>query len=116
MSPILEPLTPFRKHLTIVSGLRNKPAESPEPHGYIEQDWLSCVKAVGSRRRQSGRRRQRRPVGRRHVGQDTRLPSLELTTAQGGARRRMAHADTIVAAGKQPARGVPEAVRTGRYR
>ena len=33
MSPILEPLTPFRKHLTIVSGLRNKPAESPEPHG-----------------------------------------------------------------------------------
>src|SRR5437016_10096431 len=27
MSPILQPLEPFRKHLTIVSGLRNKPAE-----------------------------------------------------------------------------------------
>src|SRR5262249_35165433 len=44
MSPILEPLTPFRKHLTIVSGLRNKPAETPEPHGYIEPTWLTCVK------------------------------------------------------------------------
>src|SRR5262245_17029091 len=29
MSPILEPLAPFRKHMTIISGLRNKPAESP---------------------------------------------------------------------------------------
>src|SRR5215813_10925669 len=44
MSPILEPLTPFRKHLTIVSGLRNKPAETPEPHAYIEQGWLTCVR------------------------------------------------------------------------
>src|SRR6266581_4142904 len=44
MSPILGPLTPLRKHLTIISGLRNKPAESPEPHGYIEPTWLSCVK------------------------------------------------------------------------
>src|SRR5262247_3277790 len=44
MSPILEPLAPFRKHMTIISGLRNKPAESPEPHGYIEMTWLSCVK------------------------------------------------------------------------
>ena len=44
MSPILEPLQPFRSHLTIVSGLRNKPAETNEPHGYIEQGWLTCVK------------------------------------------------------------------------
>src|SRR5215218_591516 len=44
MSPILQPLTPFREHLTIVSGLRNKPGETPEPHGYIESTWLSCVK------------------------------------------------------------------------
>src|ERR1700759_1354798 len=43
ISPILQPLEPFRKHLTIVSGLRNKPAETPEPHAYIEQVWLKCV-------------------------------------------------------------------------
>src|SRR5215813_3546385 len=34
-SDILKPLEPFRKHLTIVSGLRNKPAETAEPHAYI---------------------------------------------------------------------------------
>src|SRR5689334_7346036 len=44
MSPILQPLEPFRQHLTIVSGLRNKQGETPEPHGYIESTWLSCVK------------------------------------------------------------------------
>ena len=44
ISDILKPLEPFRKHMTIVSGLRNKPAETPEPHGYIEQGWLTCVK------------------------------------------------------------------------
>src|SRR5215831_16514146 len=35
MSPILAPLEPYRQHLTIVSGLRNKPGETPEPHAYI---------------------------------------------------------------------------------
>ena len=44
MSPILGPLEPLRQHLTIVSGLRNKPGETPEPHGYIEMTWLTCVK------------------------------------------------------------------------
>src|SRR5439155_8716512 len=39
MSPILEPLQPLRQHLTIVSGLRNKPGETPEPPGYIEMTW-----------------------------------------------------------------------------
>src|SRR5256712_6317744 len=86
MSPILEPLAPFREHLTIVSGLRNKPAETPEPHGYIEPTWLSCVKpwdhgAAGPDAGVSADQ-----LAARHIGQDTRLPSLELTTALGGAR------------------------------
>ena len=86
MSLILEPLTPFRQHLTIVSGLRNKPAETPEPHGYIEATWLSCVKPWdhGVAGPDSGVTADQ--MAARHVGQDTRLPSLELTTAQGGAR------------------------------
>ena len=42
----VKPLEPFRKHVTIVSGLRNKPAETPEPHAYIEQGWLTCVKPM----------------------------------------------------------------------
>src|SRR5688572_31093194 len=36
MSPILKPLEALKPHMTIVSGLRNKPGETPEPHGYIE--------------------------------------------------------------------------------
>jgi hypothetical protein len=66
--------------------LRNKPAETPEPHGYIEQGWLSCVKPWehGVASPDAGVTADQ--IAARHVGQDTRLPSLELTTAQGGAR------------------------------
>jgi len=86
MSPILEPLKPFREHMTIVSGLRNKPGETPEPHAYIEQTWLSCVKPwdYGVASPEAGVTLDQMLV--KHVGQDTRLPSLELTTAQVGAR------------------------------
>jgi len=86
MSPILQPLEPYRQYLTIVSGLRNKPAETPEPHGYIEATWLSCVKPwdFGKEGADSGVTADQ--IIARHIGQDTRLPSLELTTSQVGAR------------------------------
>ena len=86
MSPILQALEPFRQHLTIVSGLRNKPGETPEPHGYIEMTWLSCVKPwdFGVAGPEAGVTADQ--MAARHIGQETRLPSLELTTAMGGAR------------------------------
>ena len=86
MSPILQPLEPFRQHLTIVSGLRNKPGETPEPHGYIEMTWLTCVKPWdrGTQGADYGVSADQFAV--RHIGQETRVPSLELTTALGGAR------------------------------
>ena len=86
MPPILEPLAPHKQHLTIISGLRNKPAETPEPHGYIEMCWLSCVKPwdFGVAGPEAGITADQ--LAARHIGQDTRLPSLELTTALGGAR------------------------------
>ena len=86
MSPILKPLEPYREHLTIVSGLRNKPAESPEPHGYIERTWLSCVAPwdAGVIGPEAGITADQ--FAARHIGQDTRLPSLELTTSQRGAQ------------------------------
>jgi hypothetical protein len=86
ISPILKPLEPFRKHLTIVSGLRNKPAETPEPHAYIEQGWLTAVKPwdYGKDGPDSGVSADQIAV--RYVGQDTRLPSLELSVGQGSAR------------------------------
>ena len=86
MSEVLQPLEPLRKHLTIVSGLRNKPAETPEPHAYIEPTWLTCVKPwdFGVAGPDSGVSADQ--LAARHIGKDTRLPSLELTTAQVGAR------------------------------
>jgi hypothetical protein len=86
MSPILKPLEPFRKHLTIVSGLRNKPAETPEPHAYIEQGWLTAVKPWDFGKQGPDYGVSADQIAVRYVGQDTRLPSLELTTAQGSAR------------------------------
>jgi hypothetical protein len=86
MSPILQPLEPFRKHLTIVSGLRNKPAETPEPHAYIEQGWLTAVKPWDFGKGGPDVGVSADQIAVRHIGQDTRLPSLELTAAQGSAR------------------------------
>ncbi len=85
MPRILEPLAPYREHMTIVTGLRNKPAESPEPHAYIEQTWLSCVapKEAGVAGPDAGVTADQ--FAARHIGQETRIPSLELTTAQRGA-------------------------------
>ncbi|HET9196018.1 MAG TPA: DUF1552 domain-containing protein [Vicinamibacterales bacterium] len=86
MSPILQPLEPFRQHLTIVSGLRNKPAETPEPHGYIEMTWLTCVKPWDRGTNGADWGVSADQLAARHIGQETRVPSLELTTALGGAR------------------------------
>src|SRR5579862_5824403 len=76
MSPILTPLEPFRKHLTIVSGLRNKPAETPEPHAYIEQGWLTAVKPWDFAKADKDSGVSCDQLAVRHVGQETRLPSL----------------------------------------
>jgi len=86
MSAILKPLEAYREYLTIVSGLRNKPAESPEPHGYIERTWLSCVAPwdAGVIGPEAGVTADQ--LAARHIGQETRVPSLELTTAQVGAQ------------------------------
>jgi hypothetical protein len=82
-SPILKPLEPVRDYVTVVTGLRNKPGESADPHGIIESTWLTCVPPVA-----------RQPTGdhgvsadqlaARHIGQGTPLPSLELCGEPGG--------------------------------
>jgi hypothetical protein len=86
MSPILAPLEAFRPHMTIVSGLRNKPGETPEPHAYIESTWLNCVKPWDHGVASPDAGVTADQLAARHIGQDTRLPSLELTTSQVGAR------------------------------
>src|SRR6267154_716468 len=84
ISPILEPLEKYRQQLTIVSGLRNKPAESGLAHSIIERTWLSCVapENAGATNADAGVTADQ--IAARHIGQDTATPSLELTTALGG--------------------------------
>ncbi len=81
MSPILEPLAPFEKQLTVISNLGNKPAESRAVHALVPATWLSCVHP------KEGLEPHVAPtvdqIAARHIGQDTPWPSLETATAQG---------------------------------
>ena len=80
---ILKPLEPFREHLTLVSGLRNKGGEGGTPHGYTEETWLSCV-LPRSRNVASGRGVTVDQIAARFLGKNTTLPSLELCGEPGG--------------------------------
>ncbi|HWK55215.1 MAG TPA: DUF1552 domain-containing protein [Hyphomicrobiales bacterium] len=83
MSPILAPLAEFREHMTIVSGLRNRPAESPDPHGITAGTWLRCVAPEGTSNPGDGVSTDQ--VAAAAIGKDTPLQSLELSTAIGGS-------------------------------
>ncbi|HTV78848.1 MAG TPA: DUF1552 domain-containing protein [Steroidobacteraceae bacterium] len=82
ITPILEPLDPFRQHMTIVSGLRNKAGESPSPHAIIAGTWLTCVHPPASQQPHVGPSADQ--VAAKHIGQDTPLPSIELAGEGGG--------------------------------
>ncbi len=82
ISPILEPLDPYRQYMTIVSGLRNKAGESPAPHAIIAGTWLTCVHPPASQQPHVGPSADQ--VAASHIGQDTPLPSIELAGEGGG--------------------------------
>jgi hypothetical protein len=82
MSPILKPLEPFRSHLTIVSGLRNKGGESSDPHGIMAGTWLSCH---GIKNREGDMGTTADQLAARHFAGNTPIPSLELTGEGGNA-------------------------------
>ena len=83
LTPILKPLEPFKKQLTIVSGLENKPAILPPVHALNPGTWLSCVTPRASQEPFAGVTIDQ--IAAAHLGQDTPLPSLELATeARGG--------------------------------
>lgn len=85
-SPILEPLEGLRDYVTIVSGLRNKGGESTNPHGIIEETWLSCVNPNDRDRSADGLNGVTADqLAARYIGQETPLPSLELCGEPGGA-------------------------------
>ncbi|HTW63373.1 MAG TPA: DUF1552 domain-containing protein [Bryobacteraceae bacterium] len=78
---ILKPLEPYKSHLTIVSGLRNKAAESPAPHAITSGTWLGCVHPAPQQSPLAGTSTDQ--IAAKHIGQDTPFPSLELSTETG---------------------------------
>jgi hypothetical protein len=82
ISPILEPLDPYRQYMTVVSGLRNKAGESPSPHAIIAGTWLTCVHPPSSQQPHVGPSADQ--VAAKSIGQDTPLPSIELAGEGGG--------------------------------
>ena len=84
MSPILKPLAPYKSHMTVVSGLRNKGGESSDPHGIMAGTWLSCV-LPKDRDGTGDRGITADQLAARYIGQDTALPSLEIAGEGGGS-------------------------------
>ena len=82
LSPILKPLQPFKEHVTVVSGLANRPAVSPAVHAITPGTWLSCVHPRASQDPYGGPTVDQ--IAALHIGQDTPFPSLELATETHG--------------------------------
>jgi hypothetical protein len=83
LSPILESLKPFRKQLTVVSGLGNRPAQSAAVHAIVPGTWLSCVHPRETHEAYGGITVDQMAAAQ--IGQETPLPSLEVSTeAPGG--------------------------------
>ncbi|MDY6982971.1 MAG: DUF1552 domain-containing protein [Pseudomonadota bacterium] len=83
MSMILDPLKDLRSQMTIVSGLRNKPGESSDPHAIKAGTWLRCVAPEGTENPEDGISCDQ--MAARVLGTNTPFPSLEVGTVEGGA-------------------------------
>jgi hypothetical protein len=83
LGAILEPLKPFQKQLTIISGLGNHPGESQAVHAIVPATWLSCTHPKQGQDPNMAVTADQ--IAAKYIGQDTPLPSLEIATeAPGG--------------------------------
>ncbi len=83
LGPILEPLKPYQKQLTIISGLGNRPGESQAVHAIVPATWLSCTHPKQGQDPNMAVTADQ--IAAKYIGQDTPLPSLEIATeAPGG--------------------------------
>ncbi len=81
LSPILEPLSSLKSHLSVVSNIGNKPAESRAVHALVPGTWLSCTHPKEGPTPFNGVTADQ--VAAASIGQETPWPSLEIATAQG---------------------------------
>jgi len=100
ITPILKPLEPFKKQLTVISGMGNRAADGSSVHATAPGTWLSGVTPRPTHEPFGGVTVDQ--IAAQHIGQDTPLPSLELATEErygnGGACDReygCSYANTI---------------------
>ncbi len=79
---ILTPTAKFKDRMTIISGLRNKSAESNDPHGIVAGTWLRCVAPNDVSDPSKGTTADQ--IAARYIGQGTTFPSIEVGTPNGG--------------------------------
>jgi hypothetical protein len=79
---ILAPAASFKDRMTIVSSLRNKPAESNDPHGIVAGTWLRCVAPNDVSDPTKGVTADQ--IAARYIGQNTTFPSIEVATPTTG--------------------------------
>ncbi|HWL61655.1 MAG TPA: DUF1552 domain-containing protein [Steroidobacteraceae bacterium] len=82
LPPIIAPLKPFQKQLTVISGMENKSAIAAPVHAITPGTWLSCVPPRISHDPYGGITVDQ--IVAQHIGQDTPLPSLEVGTEERG--------------------------------
>lgn len=82
MPEILTPTAAHKNKMTIVSGLRNKPAESNDPHGIVVGTWLRCVAPNDAS--DPGKGITADQIAAQQIGQGTTFPSIEVGTPTGG--------------------------------
>jgi len=83
LAPILAPLSPYRKQLTVVSGLENKSASAPPVHALTPATWLSCTAPKVGAQPYAGVTIDQVVAAR--LRGDTRFDSIQVATeAQGG--------------------------------
>ena len=82
LPPILKPLDPYKKYLTVISGLENKSAVAAPVHAITPGTWLSCVPPRISHEPYGGITVDQ--IAAKHIGQDTPMPSLEIGTEEQG--------------------------------
>lgn len=80
--PILKPFEPFRQHVTVVSGLDNKPARSSAVHAITPGTWLSCTPPRRSNAPFMGTTCDQ--IAAQQIGQDTAFPSIEVAAEEKG--------------------------------
>src|SRR5215467_12140747 len=89
LTPILKPLEPFKKYMTVISGLQNKAAIAPPVHALSPGTWLSCVLPPEGQEPHGGTTADQMAAAQ--IGQDTPFPSIEVASegrGGGGACER----------------------------